>query len=72
MRTWNDYKEHVREVDPIAANDINEIENIASIVGALIEQRTALGISQRELASLCGIPGNHQLHVLNRINHSKS
>ena len=27
MRTWNDYKEHVREVDPIAANDINEIEN---------------------------------------------
>ena len=55
-RTWNDYKEHVREVDPIAANDINEIENIASIVGALIEQRTALGISQRELASLCGIP----------------
>ena len=53
MRTWNDYKEHVREVDPIAANDINEIENIASIVGALIEQ---LGISQRELASLCGIP----------------
>ena len=48
MRTWNDYKEHVREVDPIAANDINEIENI--------EQRTALGISQRELASLCGIP----------------
>ena len=47
MRTWNDYKEHVREVDPIAANDINEIENIASIVGALIEQRTALGISQR-------------------------
>ena len=56
MRTWNDYKEHVREVDPIAANDINEIENIASIVGALIEQRTALGISQRELASLCGIP----------------
>ena len=56
MRTWNDYKERVREVDPIAANDINEIENIASIVGALIEQRTALGISQRELASLCGIP----------------
>ena len=52
MRTWNDYKEHVREVDPIAANNINEIENIASIVGALIEQRTALGISQRELASL--------------------
>ena len=55
MRTWNDYKEHVREVDPIAANDINEIENIASIVGALIEQRTALGISHRELDVFGGL-----------------
>ena len=52
MRTWNDYKEHVREVDPIAANDINEIENIASIVGALIEQRTALGIRVCEIISV--------------------
>lgn len=56
MKTWNDYKTHVRMVDNTAASDIDEIEDIASIVGALIEQRTSLGISQRELASLCGIP----------------
>lgn len=56
MRTWDDYKKHVREVDPNVAKDIDEVESIASIVGALIEKRNALGISQRELASLCGIP----------------
>ena len=56
MRTWNDYKEHVKTVDSKAAKDIDDVENIAKIVGTLIEQRNALGISQRELASLCGIP----------------
>lgn len=56
MRTWNDYKNHVRAQDPAAARDIDEIENIATIVGALIQQRNALGISQRELASMCNIP----------------
>ena len=56
MRTWNDYKKYVRAVDGDAANDLDEIENIAKIVGALIEKRNALGISQRELAAICGIP----------------
>lgn len=56
MRTWNDYKEHVKAVDPVAANDIDDVESIAAIVGALIEKRNSLGISQRELASLCGMP----------------
>ena len=51
MRTWNDYKEHVREVDPIAANDINEIENIASIVGALIEQRACFALRNPAIIS---------------------
>lgn len=56
MKTWNDYKDHVKAVDTKAANDIEDIESIASIVGALVEQRNSLGISQRELAALCGIP----------------
>lgn len=56
MRTWNDYKEHVKEVDPIIANDIADVESVAAIVGTLIEKRNSLGISQRELASLCGMP----------------
>ncbi len=56
MRTWNDYKEHVKAVDPEIAKDIDEIEEISAIVSAMVEQRTAMGLSQRELAAMCGIP----------------
>ena len=56
MKTWNDYKKHVKSVDSNAKRDIEDIESISTIVSALIEQRKSLGISQRELASLCGIP----------------
>ena len=56
MKTWNDYKEYVRTVDPEIGKDIDEVENISSIVSAMVEQRTSLGLSQRELAAMCGIP----------------
>lgn len=56
MRTWNAYKEHVKSVDPEIAKDIDEIEGISAIVSAMVEQRTAMGLSQRELAAMCGIP----------------
>lgn len=56
MRTWNDYKNHVKAVDPELKNDMEEIESLSSIVGAMIEQRNALGISQRELAAMCNMP----------------
>ena len=56
MRTWNDYKEHVKAVDPELNNDIEEVEALSSIVGAMIEKRNSLGISQRELAAMCGVP----------------
>ena len=32
------------------------MENLANIIGAMIEKRSALGISQRELAQMCGVP----------------
>ena len=56
MKTWNDYKEHVKAIDPESKKDMEEIESLAAIVGAIIEQRNALGISQRELANMCKIP----------------
>lgn len=56
MRTWNDYKEHVRTVDPEISKDMEEVEALSQIVKAMVEQRNALGLSQRELATLCGIP----------------
>lgn len=56
MRTWNDYKEHVRTVNPEISKDMEEVEALSQIVKAMVEQRNALGLSQRELAALCGIP----------------
>ena len=56
MRTWNDYKAHVKSVDAQACGDMEQIEEIAEIVGAMVEQRNAMGISQRDLAAMCGIP----------------
>ena len=56
MRTWDDYKNHVIAVDPEMAKDLKETEEIAAIVSAMIEQRNALGLTQRDLAAMCGIP----------------
>lgn len=56
MKTWNDYKEHVKAVDPVIAKDLEETEEVAAIVTAMVEQRNALGLSQRDLATMCGIP----------------
>ena len=56
MRTWNDYKDYVKRIDPENKKDMEEVEALAAIIGALIEQRNQLGITQRDLAALCGIP----------------
>lgn len=56
MATWNDYKAHVRSVNPEIEKDLDEVEAISRIVGTMIERRHNLAISQRELADLCGLP----------------
>lgn len=56
MKTWDDYKEYVKSVDVEAKKDIEEAESVAEIVGAMIRQRNAMGISQRELAAMCNMP----------------
>ena len=56
MRTWEDYKKEAKEYDSNIKQDIEEIEVLASIVSTIIERRNELGISQRELASICGLP----------------
>ena len=56
MKTWNDYKERVKETNPELSKDLSDIEEQAVIIGAVILQRKELGLSQRDLASLCGIP----------------
>ncbi|MBR4695919.1 MAG: helix-turn-helix transcriptional regulator [Selenomonadaceae bacterium] len=56
MRTWNDYKNHVKAIEPVAKADLENIEEVTSIVSSLIAKRTELGISQRDLAAECGLP----------------
>ena len=56
MATWKDYKTYVRSVDLEIGKDIDEAEALSRIVGAMIEQRRELNLSQQELAELCGIP----------------
>ena len=56
MSDWTKYKEKVRNTNPEIGKDIDEVEEVSAIVGAMIEQRHSLKLSQRDLAELCGIP----------------
>ena len=52
MSDWSNYKDKVRKNNPDAAKHIDEAEEISAIVGAMIEQRHNMNLSQRELAQL--------------------
>lgn len=56
MKTWDDYKKYVKNTDSVRGKDLTDIEEQARIVNAIINQRNALGLSQRNLADICGIP----------------
>ena len=56
MKTWDDYKDYVKGTDPAISKDLDDIEEQAAIISAVINKRTELGMSQRDLASICGIP----------------
>lgn len=56
MKNWNDYKEYVKKSDPISGKDLTDMEEQAEIISIMIKQRKELGISQRDLATLCDMP----------------
>lgn len=56
MKTWNEYKSYVKKTDPTSGRDISDIEEQAELISSIIKQRNELGLSQRDLASLCDIP----------------
>ena len=56
MRTWEDFKRNTKDANPNIKEDIEEMEILAIIINAIIERRIELGISQRELAEMCGLP----------------
>ena len=56
MRTWEDFKNKAKNSSELIKADIEEAETLAKLIGAIIQRRNKLGISQRELAALCGLP----------------
>ncbi len=56
MRTWEDYKNHVKSISKDEKRNMEEIEEISAIVSSIIGRRQELGMSQRALAERCGIP----------------
>ena len=56
MRTWEDDKKEAKELDSSIKQDIEEMEVLAGIVSTIIEKRNELGMTQRELAKICGLP----------------
>lgn len=56
MRTWDDYKKHVKASGPEGKKEMEEVESLAAIIGAMVKKRNDLGISQRELAAMCDVP----------------
>jgi ribosome-binding protein aMBF1 (putative translation factor) len=56
MRTWEDYKNHVKSISEEEKKNMEEIEEVSAIVSSIIERRQELGMSQRTLAERCGIP----------------
>ena len=53
MSDWKKYKDHVRITNPEIGKDLDEVEKISAIVGAMIEQRCNLELSQKDLDELC-------------------
>lgn len=56
MKTWDDYKKHVKTIDKSTYGDIKEAEELALIINAIIDKRKKLGLSQRDLAKMCNLP----------------
>lgn len=56
MRTWENYKDHVKAINEEDRRNMEEIEEISDIVSSIIRRRQKLGISQRALAERCGLP----------------
>ena len=56
MRTWEDYKKEAKSLNNFTKEDIEEMEELAKIISEIIKKRTELGYSQRDLATICGLP----------------
>ena len=65
MSDWKEYKERIRRESPEIAKDFAEVEEISSIVGAMIEQRHILNCLKENLLNFAEYR-TLQLHVLSQ------
>ena len=56
MKTWEEYKKDAKELNSDLDREIREMEIYSEIIADIIKRRNELGITQRELAELCGLP----------------
>ena len=56
MKTWEEYKKDAKELNSDLDREIREMEIYSEIIADIIKRRNDLGITQRELAELCGLP----------------
>lgn len=56
MNTWSDLKKELKAKGGTVKEDIERIEMMTELIGAIIEKRIECGYSQRELAEMCGLP----------------
>ena len=56
MKTWEEFKKEAKAFNKQTKEDIEEMESLAAIISAIIQKRNELGYSQRDLASICGLP----------------
>ena len=54
--TWKQVKKDIKSISPESKETMEEIEMLASIITTMVDKRHELGISQRDLASSCGLP----------------
>ena len=54
--TWEEYKKEAKAKDPDTKAILEEAEAKSAIITTMINRRNDLGLSQRELAEMCGIP----------------
>lgn len=55
MNTWKEYTEYVKSFDDQSSRDIEEAEVVAKLISITIRRRKELGLSQRDVAMLCGL-----------------
>ena len=56
MITWKNVKEELKARGGTTKEDIERIETMTLLIGAIIEKRIECGYSQRDLAEMCGLP----------------